>query len=187
MPRKKQEDSSSLGLVVQKGEKWRTRFYLDKDLYGPLRDTAAEATADLARARELPRRKIATFLRGLTVPLAAQPMSCSDAAAGSRGEGVPQSTVGLPTSCPDPNSGKRSASDELASSPTGKKFKGDDDGGYGTPPYALAMPTPASKKQIFGDDGGLDNLGSPPQCARTTPSMATKLAQSCRKSPMVVM
>ncbi len=54
----------------------------------PFRDSEIEAAADLVRARELPRHGIAFLLSGLTAPLAAQPMNCSNVAAGSHGEAV---------------------------------------------------------------------------------------------------
>ena len=62
-----------------------------------------------------------------------QPNSCSDAAAGSHGEGVHKSTVGLSTILSVSKSGMRSEPRDLASSPADQKLKTDGQEVCGTP------------------------------------------------------
>jgi hypothetical protein len=235
------KDCSRLGSVVQHFDKWRVELRLGTErIRGPARASAAEAAADLTRARALPRQQISAFFNGLrdqlpvestscssTAPGSAnqrsptdptsgkrpvsdelatspaikkprgddvcvtpsgpyvQPNSCSDAAAGSQSECVHKNIAGLSTIFSVSGSGKRSEPRDLASSPADQKLKTDGEEVCGTPSGALATPTPTSKRRRLGDAGCVDNLGSPPRSGKMTPSMATKLAQSCRKSPMV--
>ena len=69
-----------LGSVHRVGEKWRVSLWVGRKLYGPRRDSEAEAEADLAGARELPRHGIAAYFQGLQSQAAQQRVSCSAAA-----------------------------------------------------------------------------------------------------------
>ncbi len=87
----------------------------------------------------------------------------------------------------DRGCGKCAAAVKFASFLAGNIFQGDGDGGYSTLLGAVATPAPEGKRRRFYDDGGFDDLCTSFRRAMMTPPMAAKLAQSRRKSPVVVM
>ena len=88
------KDCSSLGSVIQHHDKWRVRLrLLGRQIFGPARASAAEAAADLTRARALPRQQISAFLNGLRDQLPVESTSCSSTAPGSANQQALQTRV----------------------------------------------------------------------------------------------